>query len=150
MMKEKSGEACPPSCPAGPRHAVGFRWLSVSGGMLWCALAVSLSAWIEQGWEAHAAREAGLHRASPAELPAPAWRVDINQAPPEELAVLPGIGLRRARSIVEEREKNGPYLNALSLTRIKGIGPATVKRLAPHITVGPEAPRGRPAPAGGP
>ncbi|TDR56668.1 competence protein ComEA [Halomonas ventosae] len=60
--------------------------------------------------------------------------IDVNSADAELLAELPGIGETRAAAIVEDREANGPYESAEDLTRVSGIGEATVEGLADQVT----------------
>lgn len=60
-------------------------------------------------------------------------RVDPNRAPEAELDRLPGVGPTVAAAIVRERENGGWYRNAADLERVRGIGPATVDRIAPHL-----------------
>jgi competence protein ComEA len=60
--------------------------------------------------------------------------IDINQATETELQRLPGIGPRRAQLIISEREKR-PFASIDELRRVHGIGPKTLERLRPHITV---------------
>ena len=68
--------------------------------------------------------------ASPAPVEAPRWElVRINLAQIEELIALPGIGSKTAQRIVEERRRNGRYLTLKDLTRVKGIGERTLRRL---------------------
>lgn len=52
--------------------------------------------------------------------------INVNTADAELLAELPGIGPSRAQAIIEEREANGNFESADDLTRVSGIGPATV------------------------
>ena len=53
--------------------------------------------------------------------------VNINTADAETIArELNGIGLSKARAIVEYREKYGPFKNADELSLVKGIGERTV------------------------
>lgn len=62
-------------------------------------------------------------------LPLVAWAgpVDINTADAETIsAELKGIGLSKARAIVDYRKKHGPFRNADELTLVKGIGERTV------------------------
>jgi competence protein ComEA len=60
-------------------------------------------------------------------------RLDPNMEDADELARLPGIGRALAERIVDEREAGGPF-NALGdLTRVAGIGPATLERLGPFL-----------------
>ena len=63
-------------------------------------------------------------------------RVNINTADAATLArVLDGVGLKKAEAIVAHREANGRFDSADALTKVKGIGPATVKRNAAKIAV---------------
>ncbi|MDR5906199.1 ComEA family DNA-binding protein [Franzmannia qiaohouensis] len=52
--------------------------------------------------------------------------IDVNTADAELLAELPGIGETRAQAIIDEREANGPFESADDMTRVSGIGAATV------------------------
>jgi competence protein ComEA len=52
--------------------------------------------------------------------------VDVNRATAEELTRLPGVVPERARAIVEDRERNGPFASCDELVRVEGFGPATV------------------------
>lgn len=55
--------------------------------------------------------------------------VNINTADTERLsAILNGVGLKRAQAIVEYRESNGPFVDAMQLREIKGIGEAILER----------------------
>lgn len=69
--------------------------------------------------------------------------VDINTAGEAELDKLPGIGPAKAKAIVEDRAKNGPFKSVEDLKRVKGIGDKTLDDLKGQITVG----GGRAAPA---
>ncbi|WP_444677916.1 ComEA family DNA-binding protein [Halomonas sp. E19] len=60
--------------------------------------------------------------------------INVNTADAELLTELPGIGPTRAQAIIEDREANGDYESADDLTRVSGIGPATVARLRDQIT----------------
>ena len=62
-------------------------------------------------------------------------RIDPNTATEEDLDRLPGIGPAAARAIVESRTADGPFADAGALTRVRGIGPATVERLAPNLAL---------------
>ena len=66
---------------------------------------------------------------------APGERLDPNTATEEQLDRLPGIGPAAARAILASREAEGPFADAQALTRVRGIGPATVERIAPHLTL---------------
>ena len=66
---------------------------------------------------------------------APGERLDPNTAGEEELDRLPGIGPAAARAIVESRIADGRFGDVEALMRVRGIGPATIERLAPHLTL---------------
>ena len=55
---------------------------------------------------------------------------DVNKASAAELESLPGIGPVMAEDIINGR----PYQTAGDLDRVKGIGPATIEKLRPHLT----------------
>lgn len=63
-----------------------------------------------------------------APLTALAGQVDINNADAETIsAELKGVGLSKARAIVEYRKKHGPFRSADDLSLVKGIGERTVE-----------------------
>lgn len=64
-------------------------------------------------------------------------KINVNAADVEELCELPGVGEFIGRRIVAHREAHGPFAKAEDLTAVKGIGPATVKKLEPYITCEP-------------
>jgi competence protein ComEA len=54
--------------------------------------------------------------------------VDVNTADAETIsAELKGVGLAKAKAIVEYRQKHGPFRSADDLTLVKGIGDRTVE-----------------------
>jgi competence protein ComEA len=69
-----------------------------------------------------------------AEVPAVAeYRVALNRADWQELMNLPGIGEARARAIVRDRRERGPFKSPEALTRVHGIGPATVEGIRGYL-----------------
>lgn len=57
-----------------------------------------------------------------------AGQVDINTADAETIsAELKGVGLAKAKAIVEYRKKHGPFRTADDLSLVKGIGERTVE-----------------------
>ncbi|MEN8162084.1 MAG: helix-hairpin-helix domain-containing protein [Myxococcota bacterium] len=58
-------------------------------------------------------------------------RLDPNREPAAALEALPGIGPARARAIVAGR----PYCRVAELTRVPGIGPVTLSRIADRLEV---------------
>jgi len=69
--------------------------------------------------------------------------VDVDVADEAALERLPWIGPSLAARIIENRGRCGPFGSLDALTRVTGIGVATAKRLAPHVTFS-----GRPSPTG--
>ena len=63
-------------------------------------------------------------------------RINPNTATEGQLICLPSIGPSRARAIVADRAR-GAYRNAHDLDRVYGIGPATVRTIAPHLIFPP-------------
>ena len=63
--------------------------------------------------------------------------IDVNGAEVHELMAVPGIGAGTAGAIVTERAERGPFASVDDLERVRGIGPATLERLRPFVTVAP-------------
>ena len=71
----------------------------------------------------------------------PAKPVDLNSASVEQLQQVPGIGPATAKSIVNFREKSGPFQRVEDLLAIRGISKQALERMRPYVTVSaPEAP----------
>ena len=64
-----------------------------------------------------------------------AGKININKATASDLEKLPGIGATKARAIIENRQASGPFGSCEELTRVTGIGPATVAAIADHCAV---------------
>ena len=63
-------------------------------------------------------------------------QVDINTADAETIsAELNGIGLSKAKAIVEYRKKHGPFRSPEDLSLVKGIGERTVEKNLSDIKV---------------
>jgi len=62
-------------------------------------------------------------------------RLDPNRASEVQLDRLPGVGPAVARAIVEHRQEEGPFRVPQDLLRVRGIGPATLERIRPHLSV---------------
>ena len=67
--------------------------------------------------------------------------VNLNTASVDELVLLPGIGPVRARAIVENRARVGPFPSVDALVRVRGIGQVTVERVRSHVVVRSEPPQ---------
>ena len=62
--------------------------------------------------------------------------VNINEADAETLVeVLDGVGMSRAKAIVQYREGNGRFYSAEELSAVRGIGMATVTKNESKIKV---------------
>lgn len=59
--------------------------------------------------------------------------ININTADAALLEELPGIGPTRAAAIIQEREANGEFTDTDDLTRVSGIGNATVADLKDQV-----------------
>ena len=60
--------------------------------------------------------------------------VDLDRASEQEIEALPRIGPAIARRIVASRDSLGAFGSLEGLGRVRGMGPATRKRLAPLVT----------------
>jgi competence protein ComEA len=60
--------------------------------------------------------------------------IDVDRANAAELELLPRVGPALAQRIVSNREEFGPFGSLEALSRVKGIGPKLVTRLAAHVT----------------
>lgn len=67
--------------------------------------------------------------------PVPGALVDLNTATAEELDTLPGVGPVTAQSILTWRQQNGGFTSVDELLSVSGIGPATLAKLTPYVTV---------------
>jgi competence ComEA-like helix-hairpin-helix protein len=65
----------------------------------------------------------------------PTKPIDINTATIEQLQQLPGVGPVTAKSIVDFREKSGPFRRIEDLLAIRGISESRFKAIAPYVVV---------------
>jgi competence protein ComEA len=63
------------------------------------------------------------------------FRIDVNSATWVEWNQLDGVGDALARRIVDDREQNGPFRSIDDLRRVKGIGPKTLEKLRPWLSI---------------
>jgi competence protein ComEA len=69
---------------------------------------------------------------------APAILIDLNAATVAELETLPGIGPKRARSIIASRNaRGGRFTTVDELLQIDGIGEPTLNQIRGMIVIGP-------------
>lgn len=63
--------------------------------------------------------------------------VNINKADAATIAkALDGVGMAKAQAIVKYRKAHGPFKNVAELTKVKGIGPATLAHNHGDILLG--------------
>ena len=62
-------------------------------------------------------------------------RLDLNNATVRELQVLPGIGEKKAKAIIEYRERHGGFTSTEQLLEVDGIGESTYAGLKDYVFV---------------
>ena len=95
-----------------------------------------------------AGKKAEASEAAPATAPddadAPTGVVNLNTASEDELMLLPGVGPSKAAAIVAWRKKYGGFKKVDDLTKVKGFGYKTMKKLKPFLAIsGPTNYRGK-------
>jgi len=78
------------------------------------------------------AGRAGAQKKTP-----PAQPVDLNSASAAELQQVPGIGPATAKSIINFREKSGPFRRVEDLLAIHGISKTALEKMRPYVRVKP-------------
>jgi len=68
--------------------------------------------------------------------PTISFPIDVNSAPPEQLAQIPGVGLVLARRIVAAR----PFSEMSDLISVQGIGEQTLNKITPYLSLEPYSP----------
>ncbi len=61
------------------------------------------------------------------------FAVDLNSATVDELAVLPGLGPKLAREIVDYRLAHGPFHRPEDLLQVPGIGPQKLEAIRGYL-----------------
>jgi competence ComEA-like helix-hairpin-helix protein len=59
--------------------------------------------------------------------------LSLAAATAEDLEMLPGIGPKTARAIIDYRNRNGPVRSIGQLDEVPGIGPKTLEKIAPCL-----------------
>ena len=112
-------------------------------------LALGLLVLAGLAWGVPAALRAVGGRPAPGGVPEPApgrrlagWEalllgrpLDLNRATREDLEALPGVGPATARRILELRTRKGRLTSVEELLEVRGIGPRTLSRLRPYVTI---------------
>jgi competence protein ComEA len=62
-------------------------------------------------------------------------KININTAQADALVNLKGIGVKKAKAIIEFRENNGPFKRPEDLIKVPGIGPKTFEANKNRIIV---------------
>ena len=62
-------------------------------------------------------------------------QININVANEQELMQIKGIGKKKAQAIIDYREKYGDFKSVKDLAKVKGIGKATVNKIANQLTI---------------
>jgi competence protein ComEA len=99
--------------------------------LLCCAGVAALSACVKLPRRVSAPAE---NSASPVAADA-APRLNLNQASPQELERLPGVGPALAARIIEHRRRHGPFRRAEHLLSVRGISERRFRELQSLITV---------------
>ena len=61
--------------------------------------------------------------------------VNLNTATMDQLATIPGIGVKTAERIIAYREKNGGFKKVEDLMNVSGVGEKSFLKMKPLITV---------------
>lgn len=62
--------------------------------------------------------------------------VNINTAGLVELQNIPGVGEKKAQTIIDYRNKYGIFKKVQDLTKVKGIGTKSFQKMKPYIEIG--------------
>ncbi|TEW52248.1 ComEA family DNA-binding protein [Psychromonas algicola] len=62
-------------------------------------------------------------------------KVNINSADISQLSMIKGIGSKKAQAIIDYRTANGDFTALEDLTKVKGIGQSTLKKILPFLTL---------------
>jgi competence protein ComEA len=66
------------------------------------------------------------------------YRMNLNTASAEELTLLRGIGMVKARGIVNYRQEHGPFKSLDDLRNVPGITPKLIGGMSDFVTVAPQ------------
>ncbi|MCX5673778.1 MAG: helix-hairpin-helix domain-containing protein [Planctomycetota bacterium] len=66
----------------------------------------------------------------------PSWRINVNAADWVTLSMVPGLGEKTARKIIELRDQRGGRLKSVDeIKDVRGIGEKTLEKLRPYLFV---------------
>ncbi len=96
---------------------------------------VNLAAKIKDGQRIFVPAKKARKSRSSTETSPPITAININHASAKTLSQIPKLSVKTAAAIVAFREKNGPFLYLDDLTKIKGIGPKTLEKWRPYLSL---------------
>lgn len=100
--------------------------------LAWLLLLVPVGLGVLRDWPVSPSRLPAVP--SPVEQLLFGGKLDLNHADAGSLELLPSLGPTRSAAIVAERVE-GAYCELRDLTRASGIGPVTLRRVAPWLEV---------------
>ena len=121
-------------------QGMGTRWFDLSGRelrVLLGAAAITLLSLVVLEALRPALREPEIRVEHVREALSTPPRLDVNIVTEYELGLLPRIGEKTARDIIEYRELHGPFGTLDDLKDVHGIGPKTVEELRPYLMCAP-------------
>ncbi|MFT6904699.1 MAG: competence protein ComEA [Oleiphilaceae bacterium] len=62
-------------------------------------------------------------------------KINVNTANSNQLAVIKGLGKKKAQAIVDYRQQNGDFVSLGDLIKVKGIGKSTLQKIEPFVTL---------------
>lgn len=62
-------------------------------------------------------------------------KIDLNKASSDQLAVIKGLGKKKAQAIIDYRQENGDFSSLDELIKVKGIGKITLQKIEPFVTL---------------
>jgi len=107
-------------------HGLNLAAVLVDGQQIMVGATVSTSGSVPIGTSAGSVSDPAADGAPP---------VNLNTATADQLDSLPDVGPVTAQSILEWRQQNGGFTSVQQLLDVDGIGPATLAKLAPHVTI---------------
>jgi competence protein ComEA len=126
-----------------PDGTRGDEWHSYLNDLELTAARAGLGAWAQTDWKKlpearKQAREenAELEAAKGTRKAAENQPIDINLAARDQLMTLPGVGEKTAAAIIGKR----PFKKIAELLDVEGVGPSTLKKIQPFITIGSDPP----------